>query len=223
MIQDATGKEEKTLTYYNLKLSDFKTINLYEKDNYTYIKYKAKDGTKGNWNIYRTLTFDKRKKRYLLTNMNVRILPDNVNGEIKEKYVAGQKIYVYGKAIGIMNGEASEWYLIKTNSGYGYISAEDKYSTNDKAKVPKAAKVSSQSTDNKSDNKTYSNATSNYDNTGSSSGYDSNNYSGDSDTDYSGGSGSYTENNTDSSDNVWDATGDDDWDDVWDATDDNDW
>lgn len=124
----------KILIFYNLDLTKMSRINLHEKDGYTYIAYKSVDGKeKNSMKDYRTSTNTQLQTLYALTSLNVRDLPDTENGKIISKYAIGDTIQIYGVSVGKIYGKESNWYLVKTVTGYGYISAETAYTTSDKS------------------------------------------------------------------------------------------
>ena len=154
------------LKYYNLDLSKIEEIWLKEKkkDGYVYINYRTADSTETvSMKEYATKTYDEVQTRYALANgLRVRRLPntDDTVGMSFDNCIMGEELQVYGTANGVINGEAAEWYLIRTDSGYGFISASDEYSTDDKATadeaVAAAQRAAQQAAQNSSNSGSYS-------------------------------------------------------------------
>ena len=129
-------KADKNLIFYGVDLSAVSRISLWEEGDHTYITYKTADGKeKGNTKQYRTATYAEPQTLYALTRLNVRELPDTETGAVKSKYAANDEIKVYGASTGLSKGKEITWYLVKTSDGYGYISAEAGYTTNEKPVV----------------------------------------------------------------------------------------
>lgn len=134
MIRFTDQKTGKTLIYYNIDLPHISNLALYEWDDYTYVEYTIE----GQDNLvdtkhYRTFTYENPVKLYALTGLSIRDLPSTEIGTIKAKYAAGDEIQVYGTSVGLNDTKEINWYLVKYDNGYGYISAEAAYTTNDKA------------------------------------------------------------------------------------------
>ena len=129
-------KADKNLIFYGVDLSAVSRISLWEEGDHTYITYKTADGKeKGSTKQYRTATYAEPQTLYALTRLNVRELPDTETGAVKSKYAANDEIKVYGASTGLSKGKEITWYLVKTSDGYGYISAEAGYTTNEKPVV----------------------------------------------------------------------------------------
>lgn len=148
--------KNKILIFYNLDLTKMSRITLHEKDGYTYIAYKSVDGKeKNSMKDYRTSTNTELQTLYALTSLNVRDLPDTENGKIISKYVTGDTIQIYGVSVGKIDEKETNWYLVKTVTGYGYISAETAYTTSDKSIAE--TKVMNLTTNTKEDNSSVEN------------------------------------------------------------------
>ena len=134
MIRFTDQKTGKTLVYYNVDLSHVLTLSLYEWDDYTYVEYTVEGrDTPVDTKHYRTLTYASPVSLYALTGLSIRDLPSTETGTVKAKYAAGDEIQVYGTSVGLKGTEEIIWYLVKYDGGYGYISAEAGYTTNNKA------------------------------------------------------------------------------------------
>lgn len=136
MIRLMDSQTGKTLTYYNVGLSQISNLILYEWDDYTYVEYTMEgQNDPVDTKHYRTFTYEEPLKLYALTNLSIRDLPSTEIGTKKSKYVSGDEIQVYGTSVGLKGAEEINWYLVKNNTGYGYISAETGYTTDNKADV----------------------------------------------------------------------------------------
>ena len=236
-------KADKNLIFYGVDLSAVSRISLWEEGDHTYITYKTADGKeKGSTKQYRTATYAEPQTLYALTRLNVRELPDTETGAVKSKYATNDEIKVYGASTGLSKGREITWYLVKTSDGYGYISAEAGYTTNEKPvvktntntnidktntdtdTVSQQSTTSAASTDN-SANDYYDNSSDDssdgdysYDNSssgGDSSGDDdssSGNSSSGDDNSYSGDSDTASSDGGDSDDDGYEDPGEIDWD-----------
>lgn len=122
------------MCFYNLNLSSMENLRLNNWDGYTYAVYKdSETGQEVSQIQYRAMTWEKMKTRYSLVRLNVRSLPDEQNGQVLEQYSIGTEITVYGQAVGLSAGKESFWYLVRSGSQIGYISAEAKYTSSEKS------------------------------------------------------------------------------------------
>lgn len=123
------------LEFYNVSFENVDEIQLCQEDGYTYVTYKDKENTDENSEKYRTRTYDESQLKYVMTSsgLNVRALPDNKAGAVVKKLAVADEVEVCGDAKGLISGEESDWYLIKVDGQYGYISANADYTTDDKA------------------------------------------------------------------------------------------
>ena len=124
------------LEFYNVSFENVDEIHFCEQDGYTYVNYtKDKKNVDENTEKYRTKTYDKTALKYVMTSsgLNVRALPDNKAGAVVKKLSVANEVEVCGEAKGLIGGEETEWYLIKVDGLYGYISANADYTTDDKA------------------------------------------------------------------------------------------
>ena len=134
MIRFIDQKAGQTFIYYNIDLSHISNLALYEWDDYTYVEYMIE----GQDNLvdtkhYRTFTYENPMKLYALTDLIIRDLPSTEIGTIRAKYAIGEEIQVYGISVGLNGTNEINWYLVKYDNGYGYISAETVCTTDDKA------------------------------------------------------------------------------------------
>ena len=114
------------LNYYNIAMSDMRIAEFHEENGYTYVT-----GVDQNWNElpnlehYKTKTYDEPITRYVTSDseLEVREQPDNQNAEIITKVSNGDALEVCGEAKGLFDGKESDWYLIRLEKQYGYISA----------------------------------------------------------------------------------------------------
>ena len=129
------GPTEAPLVYYNLNLAEMKEVWLEQKDGYAYISYKTKDSEeKVTQDKYRCMTYESARTRYILADsLTIREAPDNNNGAALSACSLGQEVKVCGLAKGLIEGNEGDWYILELNSGYGFISAKDDYSTDDKS------------------------------------------------------------------------------------------
>ena len=138
-IRFKTKDMAKQLDYYNIPLgADVSEVEFHEENDYTYVSCLDQDGNNlAYMEQYKVKTFNKATKRYVITGagLNVRKQPDNnQNGEVIAKLSVGDEIEVCGWAKGWINKEESDWYLIRLEKeGYGYISANADYTTDNKA------------------------------------------------------------------------------------------
>ena len=138
-IRFKTKDMAKQLDYYNIPLgADASEVEFHEENDYTYVSCLDRDGNNlAYMEQYKVKTFNKATKRYVITGagLNVRKQPDNnQNGEVIAKLSVGDEIEVCGWAKGWINKEESDWYLIRLEKeGYGYISANADYTTDNKA------------------------------------------------------------------------------------------
>ena len=154
-IKGKTGWDR--LEFYNVSFANVDEVHLCQEDGYTYVTYiKDKKITNKNTEKYRTKTYDKSVLKYVITSsgLNVRTLPDNKNGAVEKKMSLANEIAVYGEAKGLINGKESDWYLIKVEDQYGYISANADYTTDNKkiadqkkADIMASGKSTTQATD----------------------------------------------------------------------------
>lgn len=124
------------LEFYNLSFENVDEIHLYQKDGYTYVNYtKDKKNVDENTEKYKTKTYDKTSLKYVMaaSGLNVRALPDDKAGTVVKKLSVADEVEVCGEAKGLISGEEADWYLIKVDGLYGYISANADYTTDDKA------------------------------------------------------------------------------------------
>ncbi len=137
-IQLSNTKTGVKLGYYNLPLSNVKKLRLKEKDGYAYSIYRTVDtNEKVDTEQYAVKTYDEEQTRYLISqNLSVRSVPDNQGNEPVSSLGLGDAITVCGLAKGRIDGEERDWYLIRTDEGYAYISASDTYTSDNEADVP---------------------------------------------------------------------------------------
>lgn len=195
-LQMSDAKSKNIVMYYNLDLSNIKSLSLFQKDNYAFAVYVTLDKKeKISREPYRVSVYKNPEIFYALTSLNIRELPDTESGKVITKFALGDEIKVYGAAKGLIDGTESDWYLIRMESGYGYVSADSAYTTTDKAAVDskkaaiqEAAKQAAQQP-----------AVQQYSGSPSQSGY--NNYSG------GGGSGNSGSSGGSAGGVVWDDSG----------------
>ena len=133
-IQLKEAAEGEILIYYGLDLTVIKAIWLREEEGYAYAVYREKESNrKVDMRPYAVKTFADEQIRYSLTGLNVRRSPDTVNGDVIMQLNLGSEVHVIGEAKGVINGNVTEWFMIRTENGYGYISAKSDYTTEDKA------------------------------------------------------------------------------------------
>ena len=124
------------LEFYNISFENVDEIHLCQKNGYTYVNYtKDKKNVNENTEKYRTKTYDETILKYVMaaSGLNVRALPDDKAGTVVKKLSVADEVEVCGEAKGLISGEEADWYLIKVDGIYGYISANADYTTDDKA------------------------------------------------------------------------------------------
>lgn len=214
-LQVDNNGEEKWFYYYNLNLSDIEDLKLHCSEDYSYITFYSIETEQDiDWELYGIKTYNDTETRYALSNLNIREMPNNKDGRLLDKYYVGDEITIYGMAKGIIDDAKSDWYLVKTDSCYGFISASEEYTTTDKEEAEElrtqqntANQTSSQQTGGYSGSygggyqsytpNTYPSYGGNYYGGSTSSGGGSS----------SGGSGSAAGNSGSSSNVVWDDSG----------------
>ena len=136
-IQFRVKGDTGVLDYYNVALLDILNMEFHEENGYTWLSGNGRPWvTLPPLEQYKVKTYDSPTTRYVITNsgLNVREQPDNQNGNAIAKLSAGDEIEVCGEAKGLIDGEESDWYLIRLEKeGYGYISANADYTTDNKA------------------------------------------------------------------------------------------
>ncbi len=137
-IQLSNTKTGVKLGYYNLPLSNVKKLRLKEKDGYAYSIYRTVDtNEKVDTEQYAVKTYDEEQIRYLIrSGLSIRSVPDNQGNEPVSSLDLGDVVTVCGLAKGRIDGEERDWYLIRTDEGYAYISASDTYTSDNEADVP---------------------------------------------------------------------------------------
>lgn len=112
-LTDETGKD---LLFYNLLLGDTEELSLFEKGAHTYVTYwDTVNHQEVNMSQYALEAFEEPQTLYTKARLNVRSLP-STEGEV-------QKILSLGEGITAL-GTADDWYLIRSETGYGYVSGE---------------------------------------------------------------------------------------------------
>lgn len=129
--------EYTTFVYYGLNLWEIKKIQLYIENNYTYTVYETVDGEKINNKQYRVKTYGTPEIRYVnaVSGVQIRKLPDNVVGDKIGKLTFAQEVKVYGEAKGLISEKEADWYLVKQEASFGFISAQ--YAANEKIVIEK--------------------------------------------------------------------------------------
>lgn len=117
------------LLFYNLVPDEMKEICLAAADGKTYVIYKdAKSGETVNRKDYALDAYESPKVLYSTVGLNVRELP-NTDAKILGGLTVGQEAVAYG--------EANDWYLIRKENGYGYVSG--KFMTESKEEADRLA------------------------------------------------------------------------------------
>ena len=124
--------------YYNISLADYRDLEIHQDNGYLYVSGMGRDAKAIDEKQYKIKADMSESIRYSLSSLNIRRKPDTEAGEKISRYAPGDEITVCGMAKGLVNGEESDWYLVKCDQGYGFISAKDSYTTDSKEEADAA-------------------------------------------------------------------------------------